>query len=73
MLVSVEESVRLELVGRARALLPYLSSRPDLLALVEADPAPGDGITKAESVASPGLLSRAEVRVKTECSTSPAL
>ena len=64
--------MRLEVVGRARALLPYLSSRPDLLALVDADPAPGDD-TKAESVASPGLLSRAEVRVKTECSTSPAL
>ena len=65
--------MRLELAGRARALLPYLSSRPDLLALVEADPASGGDITKPESVASPGLLSRAEVKVKTECSTSPAL
>ena len=65
--------MRLELVGRARALLPYLSSRPDLLALLTDDYTPGDGITKAESVASPGLLSRAEVKVKTECSTSPAL
>ena len=61
--------MRLELVGRARALLPYLSSRPDLLALLTDDYV----ITKAESLASPGLLSRAEVKVKTECSTSPAL
>ena len=65
--------MRLELVGRARALLPYLSSRPDLLALLTDDPAAGDDIRKAESLASPGLLSRAEVKVKTECSTSPAL
>ena len=65
--------MRLELVGRARALLPYLSSRPDLLALLTGDPAPGDDIPKAERLASPGPLSRAEVKVKTECSTSPAL